>query len=297
MPLTPVQYRLIDAAANIRADAPKNAQFQHSVLCQIGLPRKKIVEKTFERRSGPYSLLLRAGPLWTGTEWAEQPLPYGSRPRIALVHLASEAVRTQNPVIDVGDSLKQFLTRIGIDTSGGARGGYTMFKKQMAALAACELLVGAPHPRGGVETLRTAPIERFHAWLSMEQDQVAFWPGEVHLSEEFFGSLMNHAVPLDPRALASLTHSSLAFDIYTWLAYRLRGVDKREGVRVSWRQLHGQFGQEYDCPKNFRRKFKGALRQVLTVYPDARIESVEGGLRLRPSPPPVGARRQFQLPG
>ena len=35
-----------------------------------------------------------------------------------------------------------------------------------------------------------------------------------------------------------------------------------------------------DTPKNFVRKLRGALRQVRSVYSDARIETVRGGLLL-----------------
>ena len=55
----------------------------------------------------------------------------------------------------------------------------------------------------------------------------------------------------------------------------------------AWANLQGQFGQEVADVKNFKRLFKKALRQVLTVYPDARIEDVDGGLILKPSPPPI----------
>jgi len=37
-------------------------------------------------------------------------------------------------------------------------------------------------------------------------------------------SRQTHAVPLDERALAGLAHSSLALDIYAWLAQRLHRV-------------------------------------------------------------------------
>jgi cellulose biosynthesis protein BcsQ len=40
----------------------------------VGLPRRATDAKTFERRSGAYSVLLQAGRLWTGTAWVEQPL-------------------------------------------------------------------------------------------------------------------------------------------------------------------------------------------------------------------------------
>jgi hypothetical protein len=94
-------------------------------------------------------------------------------------------------------------------------------------------------------------------------------------------------VPLDYRALAALKHSALALDIYTWLAHRLCRINEANGVMLSWHNLREQFGQEYSDPKDFKREFRDVLRQVLVVYPSARIEEVGGGIHLRESPPPI----------
>ena len=41
-------------------------------------------------------------------EWVQQPLPYGTTPRLVMVHLSSEAIRTQEPPVEIGDSMRQF---------------------------------------------------------------------------------------------------------------------------------------------------------------------------------------------
>ena len=95
------------------------------------------------------------------------------------------------------------------------------------------------------------------------------------------------AVPLDARALSALQNSALALDVYCWLAHRLHRVKRLAGERLSWKNLREQFGQEYADPKNFKREMEKALRTVRAVYQEARIEQVEGGVVLMPSPPPV----------
>ena len=75
-------------------------------------------------------------------------------------------------------------------------------------------------------------------------NQHTLWPGTIELSERFFNTLSEHAVPLDYRALAALRHSSLALDTYTWLAHCLWRVARPQGVKVSWRNLRDQFGLE-----------------------------------------------------
>lgn len=49
--LTPGQQRLMDAAMTIASEPPDDINYQHSILCQVGLPRSKVKETTFERRS------------------------------------------------------------------------------------------------------------------------------------------------------------------------------------------------------------------------------------------------------
>ena len=109
----------------------------------------------------------------------------------------------------------------------------------------------------------------------------------IELTPEFYASLAESAVPLDARALGALKHSALALDVYSWLAHRLHRIRGRAGTKLSWANLRAQFGQEYRDPKDFKREMAKALRSVVAVYPDARVEQVTGGLVLMPSRSPV----------
>jgi replication initiator protein len=279
--LPPTSARIVRLAGEIAGGPPERPDYLHSVLCQVGLPRRRVrVEgTTFERANGNASLLIEAGKLWNGRDWAPQPLPYGTRPRLALVHLSSEAVRTRSPAVEVGHSVREFLLRLGISTGGEE---YANFGRQMRALAACRMSLGV-----GLETLEAKPIRRFAAWVGSSPHQRALWPGVIELTPEFYESLSDSAVPLDARALGALKHSALALDVYSWLAHRLHRIRDRAGTKLSWANLRAQFGQEYRDPKDFKREMAKALRAVLAVYPDARVEQVAGGLVLMPSRSPV----------
>ncbi len=278
--------RVVEGSDAILSEPPDRADFLHAVLCQVGMPRRKTEERSFERHSGTASIKLSAGELFQRGKWVEQPLPYGTHPRLVMVHISGEAIRTKDRTIPIGESIRDFLLALGIPTNGGKSGGYTMFKKQMQALAACRLQLGLS--AGNLDrTVNTQPIERFDAWLTPDGRQPGFWPGEIELSEKFYNTLTSHAVPLDPRALASLKHSALALDIYTWLAHRLCRVRKPKGTMVSWGNLREQFGQEYRSSKDFKKQFKATLRQVRAVYPAASIDDTAGGLILLPSKPPI----------
>jgi hypothetical protein len=255
--------------------------YLHSVLAQCGMPRRKVIGDTYERTNGNVSLLMKAGELWDGTTgtWMRQPLPYGTRPRLALIHISAEAVRTRSPVVEVGHSVHDLLKRLGIDTNGRE---YASFQRQMRSLAACEMRLGM-----GAETIMdAAPIKGFRAWHTETEGEGVMAPGTVTLSSDFFNSLLDAAVPLDMNAIARLTHSALALDVYAWLAHRLHRVRSPTGERVSWLALQAQFG-EYRSVKDFRREALAALEEVQVVYPAAKIETIRGGLLLLPSAPPV----------
>jgi hypothetical protein len=266
---------------------PDDPQFLHALLCQLGLPRRPTQERVFERTSGRASLIVEAGRWFTGSQWEPQPLPYGTRPRLVLINICSEAVRTKSPVVDIGESVRAFLRRLGIDCGGQSMAN---FKRQMIALSCCRLQLG--YVTGGkVGQIDSKPVSRFEAWLSDEEGQRGLWPGELELSGPFFESLMSHAVPLDGEAIGKLQHSALALDVYSWLAHRLCRVESNAGQVLSWTALKGQFGQEFAETKEFRRTFLEALKKAHEVYRDARLEVVRGGLRLLPSPPPCRKER------
>ena len=246
--------RLVKAASSIAGAPPDRPDFLHAVMCQAALPRSRQDGLSFERQVGKLAMRCDAGKAWTGKAWEQQPLPFGVRPRLALIHICSEAVRKQSKEIEVGGSVRDFLLQLGMDTSGR---GYSQFQGQMAALAACRLQFAMKDPEGGrVVNMDAKPISRFEAWLSNDDGQQVLWPGKLTLTSEFFDSLLRQAVPLDHRALAALSSSALSLDLYTWLAHRLCSVTRRGGEKISWASLEQQFGGEYGGNrKDFKREF------------------------------------------
>jgi hypothetical protein len=121
-----------------------------------------------------------------------------------------------------------------------------------------------------------------HLWWSPRQpEQAATWRSTVILSEGFFEAITERPVPIDLRVLKSL-RSPMALDAYLWLTYRNSYL--RKPIRVPWALLALQLGADYRDRRDFKRRFLRALRQVLVVYPSARVQQVRGGLRLCPSP-------------
>ncbi|EAZ7030465.1 TPA: replication protein [Salmonella enterica subsp. enterica serovar Agona] len=282
--LTRSDSALIEAAADIATNLPtgEDMAFTHAVLCQVGLPRAKVEGREFMRQSGAAWVNVQAGYLDEGNGPVLQPIPYGVMPRLALAWVSTFAVRNKEREIKIGDSAAEFLRLMGMDDDGRR---YSTLRKQMHALAACRLQLGF---KG--RTFNGQPVEQFDAWLAnRDAKQRALWPGTMVLSEGYFTSLMQSAVPLDNRALMALKGSALALDIYAWLAHRLHRIEGR-GVTLHWKSLREQFAQEYtgkDADKDFKKKFVPALKKVLAAYPQAKVKPVTGGVLLLGSPPPI----------
>jgi hypothetical protein len=285
--LTGQNRKLIEAGAEIATTPPTgdDMAFTHAVLCQVGLPRSKVEGREFMRQSGAAWVNVQAGYLDEGRGPVLQPIPYGVMPRLALAWVSTYAKRDNTREIPIGDSAAEFLRLMGMDDQGAR---YTTLRRQMHALAACRLQLGF---KG--RTYNGQPVEQFDAWLANGgAQQRSLWPGTMVLSEGYFNSLMDSAVPLDNRALMALKGSALALDVYTWLAHRLHRIEGR-GVTLHWKALREQFAQEYtgkDADKDFKKKFLPALKKVLAVYPQARVKPVTGGLLLIGSPPPIAPK-------
>ena len=141
-------------------------------------------------------------------EFVKLGLPYGEKPRLVLIHLASEAVRNSSAVVDVEESMTAFAKSLGVEPNGQQ---LKALKDQLARLAASTVRMGIIEEGRAVQ-VNTQIVSAFDLWFPKQPDQRVLWPSTVRLSEEYFQSLGRHAVPLDHRAVAALSSSSLALD-------------------------------------------------------------------------------------
>ncbi|MDP9014745.1 MAG: replication protein RepA [Pseudomonadota bacterium] len=273
-------------------DADESILYQHSVLCQTCLPFRDPGDeiRSWERANGLVNLLVAAGQAFhpDTRKFVEVGLPYGPKPRLVLYHLNAEALRTQSPVIELEDSLTAFVKRtLGLDA-----GGRTLrtVKDQLTRLSAADFRIGTMVGEGRAVTLKGSVIEGFELWVTRDPQQRVLWPTTVQFSQRYFDSLMKHAVPLNETAVARLSHSAMALDIYTWLAQRLHRIEEGKTALVPWASLWEQFGHGYAQIREFRRVFNRTLKQVKVVYPEAKFDLSPRGMQLRHSWPPVARR-------
>lgn len=290
---TPRDLALIERGQEIAARRPEgdDVTFMHTTLCAVGLPRSKVEGDSFSRMNGNAAVELRAGKLWNGTAMVKQQLPYGPIPRLILAYISAYAVRENTPEIPFGDSANDALRLLGIEKSGQ---GFRMFRAQLSALAACHMTIGFTSG-DTASTFDGSPIEQFDAWIPGQEGQRSLWPSRLVLGRRFYETLKNHAVPVDLPALSSLRSSALSMDVYLFLVQRLHRIGKP--ITLTWWTLKDQFGQEYvgtDALADFKKKFKKALAQALSVYPGANVEVVRGGVMFAKSAPavdPITAKR------
>jgi hypothetical protein len=297
--MTPVQTRRFNGLVSIlqKSGEIEDAAFLHSVLCQTFLPYKDPGNDVREylKVQGNAHLLLKAGELWhPGTKTFDPvPLPFGPKARLVLAYINTIAIRTQNPVIPVEDSLTAFVKKLGLDTGGKT---ITAVKDQINRLAGSTIRIGYLTGDDKGMTGKLDIIDSMELWLTKDDKQRVMWPGIIKLSDKFHNSLMEHAIPLDERVLAALANNAMALDIYVWLAQRLHRVSPGKPQVITWKALGDQFGGTYSNPRKFRQNFKERLHLVLKFYHDAKIEETERGLKLKNSPPPIQPERKLFLP-
>ena len=267
---------LINQALAIEDDDAQEAGalgFMARAMVQATLPHSKVAGNEFTRINGNYSLSIMA-PSAIG-------LPYGTIPRLLLAWLTTEAVKTKSRELELGDSLSGFMAEMDMMPTGGRWGSITRLKDQSRRLFASSIT--AVYESGpGFAVINQAVADRAQFWWDNKHpEQAGLWKSTVTLSENFFNEVIDRPVPIDMRAIRALKKSPLALDIYTWLTYRMSYL--KSPTVVSWAGVAMMLGSSYAELRDFKKAFLNELRKVMLVYPNANVEVLPDGLRIKPS--------------
>lgn len=256
--------------------------------CQTSLPYRDPGDvPAWGRRNGALSLVVQPG-MSIGPDGHPRSIgfPYGTLPRLLLTWLSTEAVRTKEPVLLLGDSLTGFMRGLGLSATGGRNGTITRLKNQMERLFLASLTVrwdGTGERQAGGRLNVASSYDLW--WSEKDPDEPMLMPSTVRLSAEFFQEVTEHPVPLDLGALRALRGSALRLDIYVFLCHRLSYLNRP--ITIPWDALRGQFGSTLGNDNRgrgrFKQEFERNLREVVAVYREAKVESTSAGLVLRPS--------------
>ena len=267
--------------------------FQYVPLIQCSFPHADPKHaSTFTRKNGWLELTL-------GTTRPDAGLPYGVPARLLTIYCTSEAVRTNSPEIYLGDSVHDFLRRLDVPITRGARGSLSVYANQLLRLIHSTLSIdenirdGAG--RQGLHMRQALFVEEARLWWDDPEHsngrKGAGRPAgrsigngsSLMLSSVLFHSILERSAPLATSAIKQLRKSPMDLDVYAWLVHRLFHLSKPS--MVSWEQLSNQFGHNYGLPRKFRHFFLDSLKRVSAVYPEAKLQISESGVLLLPSRP------------
>jgi hypothetical protein len=254
-------------------------------LVQCTLPHKDPGDvEAFTRRDGHLVFGIRAG--YDHTQKKRLGLPYGSIPRLLLLWITSEAVRTRDPRLELGNTLSQFLRDVGLDpgTGRGKRGDAKRLKEQMLRLLNAEIsFIYESEQTTRVGTaevdMKVAPT-RCLWWDFKQPEQTMLFDSYVILGREFFEAVIANPVPVDVAMAGRLKRSPLALDLFIWVTYRLYRMKEGAEITISYRDLQTQFGAEYGRLRDFKTALKDALQKIAIEYTAIRYDLTDRGLVL-----------------
>ena len=271
--------------------------FVSRILVQAFLPHKKPDDIIWKRTNGNFTLTIKSG---IGEEDGKSKIygvPYGSTPRLLLAWLNSEAIKNaqdkENPTpqrVYMGRSLSQFLEKIGIQRTGGTRGGITSFKNQAEKLFRAEITVTCT----GTDVISERDIKvsdgRFFFWDNKNPEQTTLWESGVELSERFYQLLIQNPVPLDWRVIKGIKQSPMALDLYMWLNHRMSYL--KEPVSIRWSTLEQQLGSGIENERMFKHQVRKHLAKIQVIWKGLKVDlSGSDVIRLYPSPLLIGQSR------
>lgn len=285
---------LFDRVLAVQDETPSPA-FLHSALCAMSLPVRRPADEfaPIMRQDGQYTLVINPKPrldIINGQQHFQSlGVPFGSLPRLILIHIMTEAVRAGSRHVHLGRNFSDWMRRMGFKTiSYGPRGSATLIRDQMDRLLSCEWMIRWDNTDDtGAHEFGIREIKLTNEYRGADGPNATF-QRDILMTEGFFHHLKEHAVPLNEVAIRQLRDSATALDLYTWLAYRLPRIGAKRPVALSWDQLAVHFGNDGRNIRKFRQTIRDAWeRHVSGVYPEARAEFDTAMVRLHPSPAPL----------
>jgi hypothetical protein len=261
----------------------------------IGFIAKFLVQTTLPHRRQPGSHYTRTDGRFTLriTDVGGTGLPFGSYPRLILIWMTSEAIRTSSRELELGPSLSKFMAELGLQATGGHWGTIPRFRDQMQRLVGAAISMRWDQEIDGLQQAAGENLllaDRFQLWWTPQiLPSVPSPASSITLSANFYEQLVAAPVPLDLRAVRVLKQSPLALDLYAWATRRVSYLER--STLISWEALRRSFGAGYaDTPQGrvkFRARVLDAFGRVCQVYSTLRLEIEDGGVLLFPSAPHI----------
>lgn len=258
-------------------DQEQDVKLFTRMMLQAVIPRKTTKQREIIIQNGHWEIGIQAG--------IKEKLPSGSLPRLILIWTIAEAIRTQNRIIQLGDSLAEFMEALGIsEQTGGRWGTITRVKTAARQLFKSRVAIEYKGPDSyALDSIQFADRVRAY-WTTAGHNQLDLEGHTIELHELFFKYIIQQPFPLDMNVLKALARSPLGIDLYVWLAYRIFLLNKSgEPAGISWEQVHAQMGATYSGTNDFVKNAKRELKKINTAWPGLNYETPRGRLVLYPS--------------
>ena len=180
------------------SEADADLGFMARTMALCSLPRTNPGDRLqYKRQNGPFTLYMVAG--------GGNKLPYGTLPRLLLAWISTEGVKTQSPVLVLGNSLTEFMGKLGLHMSGGSnRGDRTRLRNQMDRLfnSTVQFIYEPKAPDGaslGVkDTFNSTVARKTHlVWNPRRPDEPVLWNSTIELGQDFFNGPVRGCSELD----------------------------------------------------------------------------------------------------
>lgn len=207
---------------------------------------------------------------------------YGKTPRLIFLYVQSMIRMKNNPDVDQNThtvvfrgSFQEFCDNTGISNHSGCQKDTEDMLMNLARTSISIMSVDENRENKGECTPFTV-ARKGRTQFKPEQDIIA----SIQFTDEMWAELAKPSVPLSMEVVSRLGKSARALDIYIWLSYRTYRLD--HVAYVSWRQLYDQFEGTGLPMKDFRRRFKQALFNVLEAAPNLKAEPFKHGIKYYP---------------
>src|SRR4051794_15946847 len=127
-------------------------------------------------------------------------VPFGSRARLIMLYLQSEALKTDSREVELGRSLRSWLSKMGISVGGKS---VELVREQAERISRCRLSFHVL--QGKAASLLQQNIVDKAFFLQEEDDrQGTLFLETAKLSEPFFEQLKKHPVPVEEAAIRAV---------------------------------------------------------------------------------------------
>ena len=285
---------LVELVASINEREPNDEErgFIARMLVQACFPYRRIAGNEFSRTANNFRMTILAP--------SEVGLPFGVLPRLIFMWMTREALFKKNRRLELGHSLTEFMMQLNLPLTGGKNGTITRLRDQMKRMTSSTMSVTYDNGRSW-SMRQVGMVEEAELWWEEREkhgkdEQPGLWNSTILLTESFYKEIATRPVPFDMRVVQLIrekTQSPLALDLFLWLNYRLKYLNRP--TEIPWEKLQLQFGANYADTRQGRYEFKKEfLKQMETVRwafkkaaPSISELSNGNGIRLLPGPTSV----------